>query len=62
MSILIAILGLALLIVIYELGHFYGALVGHAPAGFLDRVRAAAREGAAERHRLRVPCDPLGAT
>jgi regulator of sigma E protease len=35
MSILIAILGLALLIVIHELGHFYGALaVGMRPRGF----------------------------
>jgi regulator of sigma E protease len=35
MSILVAILGLALLIVIHELGHFYGALaVGMRPRGF----------------------------
>ena len=35
MSIPIAILGLALLIVIHELGHFYGALaVGMRPRGF----------------------------
>lgn len=35
MSIVIAILGLALLIVIHELGHFYGALaVGMRPRGF----------------------------
>ena len=35
MSILVAILGLALLIVIHELGHFYGALAtGMRPRGF----------------------------
>ena len=59
MNSLIAILGLAFLVLVHEAGHFYSAPRRRdAPEEVLRRLPAGDLQGAPERHRVRDRCDP----